>query len=318
MPNHPFRFGVINETILPTCQWIAHVRRVEERGYATFLIRDHFVPDFFGDQLAPIAALMTAANVTTTLRVGTLVFDNDYRHPVMLAKEMATLDLLSGGRLEPGIGAGWLRSEYEKAGLCYESAGVRISRLEEALPVLKALWSKAPLTFHGKHYSITALEGFPKPAQRPRPPILIGGGKPRMLKLAGREADIVSFLTTSVASGVVEDDPRERLAESVMQKIEWVREGAGERFDQIELSLIPTVVLTDDRHAWAELTIHERGWQDVTVDDVLEMPSLFAGTLDQIIDDMCRRREQYGFSYYVVTDKIMEEFAPIVERLAGV
>ncbi|CAN5725265.1 TIGR03621 family F420-dependent LLM class oxidoreductase [soil metagenome] len=312
----PFRFGIINETLLPPDEWVAHVRRVEELGYATFLIRDHFVPDFFGEQLAPIAALMTAANVTTTLRVGTLVLDNDYRHPVMLAKELATLDLLSGGRLEPGIGAGWLRSEYEKAGMCYERAGVRISRLEEALHVLKGLWAEEPVTFHGDHYSISDLEGYPKPSQRPRPPILIGGGKPRMLKLAGREADIVSFLTTSVASGTVEDDPCERLASSVMQKIGWVREGAGERFDQIELSLIPIVVMTDDRHAWAEITIRKRGWQDVTVDDVLAMPSIFAGTLDEIVGSIRERREQYGFSYYVVSDKIMEEFAPVVERLA--
>ena len=313
----PFRFGVINETTMPPDAWVAHVRRVEELGYATFLIRDHFVPDFFGDQLAPVAALMTAANVTTTLRVGTLVIDNDYRHPVMLAKEMATLDLLSGGRLELGIGAGWLRSEYEKAGMCYDRAGVRISRLEEGLQVLKGLWGAGPFTFDGEHYTISGLEGFPKPLQNPHPPILIGAGKPRMLRLAGREADIVSFLTTSVASGTVEDDPRERLASSVAEKIDWVRQGAGERFDQIELSLIPTVVVTDDRRSWAESTIRERGWDGVTVDDVFEMPSIFAGTLDQIVADMRQRRERYGFSYYVVSDKIMVEFAPVVERLTG-
>lgn len=312
-----FRFGVINETTMPPQAWVAHVQRVEALGYATFLIRDHFVPDFFGDQLAPVAALMTAANVTTTLRVGTLVIDNDYRHPVILAKEMATLDLLSGGRLELGLGAGWLRSEYEKAGMCYDRAGVRISRLEESLKVLKGLWDDSPFTFDGEHYSISDLEGFPKPLQQPCPPILIGAGKPRMLRLAGREADIVSFLTTSVASGTVEDNPSERLAASVAEKIDWVREGAGERFDEIELNLIPTVVMTDARRAWAETTIRERGWAGVTVDDVLAMPSIFAGTLDQIVESMQERRERYGFSYYVVSDKIMEEFAPVVERLAN-
>lgn len=230
---------------------------------------------------------------------------------------MATLDLLSGGRLELGIGAGWLRSEYEKAGMCYDPAGVRISRLEESLQVLRGLWSDGPFSFNGDHYTITNLEGFPKSVQEPRPPILIGGGKSRMLKLAGREADIVSFLTTSVASGTVEDDPRERLASSVTEKIGWVREGAGERFDQIELSLIPTFAIADDRHAWAENTIRERGWRDVTVEDVLDMPSIFAGTPDEIVESMLCRREQYGFSYYVVSDKILEEFAPIAERLAG-
>lgn len=313
----PFRFGVINERMLPPEAWVAQARRVEELGYATFLIRDHFVPDFFGEQLAPIPALMTAADVTTTLRVGTLVFDNDYRHPVMLAKEAATLDALSGGRLEFGIGAGWLRNEYDKAGMCYERAGVRISRLEEALRVFKGLWGDGRLTFEGEHYSIRDLEGCPKPLQRPHPPILIGAGKPRMLRLAGREADIISFLTTSVASGTREDGPGERLAASVAEKLEWVRQGAGERFDDIELSLGPTMIITDNREGWAAETIRSRGWHGVTVDDVLAMPSVFIGTLDEIVTSMQERREQYGFSYYIVSDKIMEEFAPVVERLAG-
>jgi probable F420-dependent oxidoreductase len=313
----PFRFGVINETILPANCWIEHVRRVETLGYATFLIRDHFVPDFFGDQLAPLPALMAAASATTTLRIGTLVLDNDYRHPVMLAKEVATLDQLSGGRLELGIGAGWLRREYDVAGMTYDSAGVRIGRLNEALRVINGLWGDGPFCFHGEHYSVNGIDSYPKPSQSPRPPILIGAGKPRMLRLAGGEADIVSFLTTSVASGTVEDDPTERLASSVEQKIGWVREGAGSRFDQIELSLIPTFVQTSDRRAWADTTIRERGWSGVTVDDVLHMPSIFAGTLDEIAAQMLERRSRYGFSYYVVSDTIMEDFAQIVARLTG-
>ena len=313
----PFRFGVVNETTLPAHQWIEHVRRVESLGYATFLIRDHFVPDFFGEQLAPLPALMAAASATTTLRIGTLVLDNDYRHPVMLAKEAATLDVLSGGRLELGVGAGWLRREYDVAGMDYDRAGIRISRLEEALQIIKGLWINGPFCFHGQHYTITGIDSHPKPAQQPRPPILIGAGKPRMLRLAGREADIVSFLTTSVATGTVEDDAQERLASSVEQKIGWVREGAGERFDQIELSLIPTVVETNDRRAWAEQTIHDRGWQNVSPADVLEIPSMFAGTQDEIVSQMIERRALYGFSYYVVSDKILEQFAPLVERLAG-
>src|SRR3954447_8040460 len=140
----PFRFGVINERMGTAAGWVAQARKAESLGYATLLLRDHFVPDYFGDQVAPLTALVAAACAATTLRVGTLVFDNDYRHPVLLAKEAATLDLLSGGRLELGIGAGWLRTEYERAGLPYDSNGVRVSRLEEGIAVLKGLFADGP------------------------------------------------------------------------------------------------------------------------------------------------------------------------------
>lgn len=313
----PLRFGVIGERMGTAEGWVAQARRAEALGYATLLLRDHFVPDFFGDQFAPLTALMAAACATTTLRVGTLVFDNDYRHPVILAKEAATLDLLSGGRFELGIGAGWLRSEYRQAGLAYDPNGVRIGRLEEALQVLRGLFADGPLTFAGEHYRITGLEGFPKPAQRPGPPILIGAGKRRMLTLAGRYADIVGFLTTSVASGTLEDDPTERLATSVAQKIAWVREGAGARFDRVALSLIPTVVVTDDREGRIEQLIAERGWRGITPGQVREMPAILIGTIDQIVGDIVARREQYGFSYYVVADAQLDAFAPIVAALAG-
>jgi probable F420-dependent oxidoreductase len=176
---HAFRFGVINERTAAPNAWIAHVRQIEAFGYSTLLIRDHFAPDYFGDQFAPIAALTAAACATNSLRVGTLVFDNDYRHPVMLAKEAATLDLLSGGRLELGLGAGWLQSEYNQAGMAYDPPAVRIQRLSEAITVLKGLFAELPLTFAGAHYTINELNGFPKPAQRPHPPILIGGGGPK-------------------------------------------------------------------------------------------------------------------------------------------
>ena len=156
---HPFRFGVVNEQMKAPAAWFDHVRRVEALGYATFLLRDHFVPDFFGDQYAPLPALMAAAGVTSTLRLGTMVIDNDYRHPLLLAKEMATLDCLSGGRAELGIGAGWLRTEYEQAGLAFDRAGVRIDRLEEAVRVIKGLWADQPLTFTGAHYQITGYDG---------------------------------------------------------------------------------------------------------------------------------------------------------------
>jgi probable F420-dependent oxidoreductase len=313
---HPFRFGVINEQMQAPAAWFDHVRRVEALGYSTFLLRDHFVPDFFGDQYAPLPALMAAAGVTTTLRLGTMVLDNDYRHPVLLAKEAATLDRLSGGRCELGIGAGWLRGEYDRAGLPFDRAGVRIDRLEEALQVVKGLWADGAFTFAGAHYQVTGIDGVPKPQQRPHPPMLIGGGKERMLRLAGREADIVGILTTDVSRGTLVSDLNERTPAAVMQKVEWIREAAGARFDRIELSLIPTVVITDKRRSQTEALIRENGW-DATVEEIWEMPSILVGSVEQVVGDLLARREQYGFSYYVVSDEHMEAFAPVVARLAG-
>ncbi|MBW7884054.1 MAG: TIGR03621 family F420-dependent LLM class oxidoreductase [Caldilineaceae bacterium] len=312
-----FRFGVINETMAAASQWLDCVRRTEDWGYDVFLIRDHFVPDVFGDQYAPIAALMAAAMVTRSLRVGTMVLDNDYRHPVLLAKEAATVDVLSGGRFELGMGAGWLRAEYAQAGIVYDSPGTRIERLEESLQIIKGLWSAAPITFTGHHYQIKDLDGTPKPVQQPHPPLLLGGGQRRMLTLAGKEATSVGILTTSVASGALIDDLRERLPESVEQKVAWVREAAGSRFDSIELSLIPTVIMTENRRRRTEQLIAERGWGDIPVETVWEMPSILIGTTEQIIEDMLARRERYGFSYYVISDRHAEMCAPLVAGLAG-
>ncbi len=314
---HRFRFGVINEQIPAPADWFATVGQIEQLGYATLLIRDHFIADVFGDQLDPIAALAAAAAATTTLRVGTLVFDNDYRHPVLLAKECATIDYLSGGRFELGIGAGWLRAEYDQAGMPFETAGVRIDRFEEGLQVIKGMWADEPLTFTGKHYRIEALNGTPKPLQQPHPPILIGGGQRRMLTLAGREADIVSILTTSVASGAMVQVMSERTPDGVRQKLAWVRAGAGERFPEIELSLIPSIVITDTRRATTEAFIHSRSWDGVSVEDVWAMPSVLIGSVEQIVDELQQRRDEYGFSYYVIGDDMAEQCAPIVARLAG-
>src|SRR5262249_30572334 len=169
----PFRFGVIHEVAQSASAWAGHVRRVEELGFSTFLIRDHVVPDFFGDQPAPLVALASAAALTTRLRVGTMVLAVDYRHPVVLAKEAATLALVSAGRLELGLGAGWLRREYEAAGLTFDAAGTRIERLEETIRIIDGLFGARPISFSGKHYTVTDLDGQPKPVQPPRPPILV-------------------------------------------------------------------------------------------------------------------------------------------------
>ncbi|MEM7029593.1 MAG: TIGR03621 family F420-dependent LLM class oxidoreductase [Chloroflexota bacterium] len=314
---HPFRFGIISESMTTQEAWVTQAKRAETLGYATFLIRDHFVPDFFGDQFAPLIALMAAASATTKLRVGTLVIDNDYRHPVMLAKEAATLDLLSEGRLELGLGAGWLRTEYEQAGLPFDRAGIRIDRLAEAIQIIKGLWTDKAVSFKGEHYQLENLNGYPKPTQRPNPPLLIGAGKKRMLRLAGREADIVGLLTSSVSTGTLSNDPTERLAASVEEKLTWIKEGAGKRFSDIELSLCPTVIITTNREQHAQHFIDKNNWSDISVSDILEMPSVFIGSVDEIVEQMLQRRSHYGFSYYIVTDKEMEAFAPVVAQLAN-
>jgi probable F420-dependent oxidoreductase len=315
--SRPFRFGVINERMQAADAWVRQARETEKLGYSTFLIRDHFVPDHFGDQFAPFSALMAAANVTRTMRVGTLVIDNDYRHPVVLAKEVATLDLLSGGRFEVGLGAGFLKTEYDKAGLTFDPPGVRISRLTEALEVLKGLFADGPVTFHGQHYRIDELDGYPKPVQRPHPPIHIGAGSKRMLMLAGREANTVGLLNSSTRTGTLVDDPVERLADTLAQKLAWVRDGAGERFPDIELSMTMALEVTGDRRQAAETLIRAREWHTVTVAQVLDMPSIFIGSIDEICEVMEARRERFGISYYVVPDRLRDSLAPVVERLSG-
>jgi probable F420-dependent oxidoreductase len=317
MKSRRFRFGVINESNHAAESWVEAARRTEDLGYATFLIRDHFAPDFFGPQLAPIAALTAAACATRRLRVGTLVIDNDYRHPAVLAKEIATLDALSCGRVELGLGAGWLRKEYEQAGIPFEPAGTRIGRLEESIRVLKGLFADGPLSFEGSHYRIAGLEGFPKPVQRPHPPILVGAGSPRMLRLVGREADVVGLLTSSTRTGTLLDDPAERTPAAVEAKIAHVRDGAGPRFPDVELSLIPTIALTDEPERRADELLRARGWAGVTADDVLAMPAVLLGSIDGIVEALAARRERYGVSYYVVSDRSRDAFAPVVARLSG-
>jgi probable F420-dependent oxidoreductase len=312
-----FRFGVVGEGIRSGPELVATARRAEELGYDTLLLRDHFVAAPFGDQLAPLVALMAAAAATRTLRVGTLVLDNDYRHPVLLAKEAATLDLLSGGRLELGIGAGWARDEYERAGMAFDPPGIRDDRLEEAVRVLKGLFVGSVVTFAGRHYSVTELQSFPMPAQRPHPPILIGAGSRRMLSIAGREADIVGILPRALPDGTISDDLQERSSAAIAQKVEWVRQAAGDRFEQVELSAMVSVAVADDHHKAAEQLAVERGWGSEAAGAILEMPSILVGPVDRIADDLQARRDRFHLSYYVVSDEHMEAFASVIDRLTG-
>jgi probable F420-dependent oxidoreductase len=313
----PFRFGVIGEAITTREGLLDTAHRAEELGYSTLLLRDHFVAEPFGDQLAPLVALMAVAGATRTLRVGSLVLDNDYRHPVVLAKEAATLDLLSGGRLELGIGAGWLRDEYDRAGIPFEDPAVRVGRLEESLQVLKGLLAGPALTFKGEHYTVDGIAGFPAPVQRPHPPILVGAGSRRMLGIAGREADIVGILPRALPEGTISGELSERSPERVTRKVDWVRQAAEQRSRQVELSMVLAVALGGDHRQAAKRLAVRQGWGAAAGELVLEMPSVVAGPADQVAEELQARRDRYGFSYLVVADGDMETFAPVVERLAG-
>jgi probable F420-dependent oxidoreductase len=279
-------------------------------GYSTL-----YLPDHFGDQVGPIAGLMAAADATTTLRVGSLVFDNDYRHPVVLAKEAASLDVLSDGRFDFGIGAGWMISDYEQSGIPYDSAGTRIERMAEAVTIFKKFFAGGEFSFEGKHYTIKGLEGTPPPVQKPHPPFVIGGGGRKMLELAAREAD-----TINVNFDLREGKRGRRTAQTGLaaltdDKLRWIREAAGERFERIELGLmVLQASVTDDRDLVAEAFAPRTGMEPK---DLLEVPHFMIGTVDQIVEDLEKRRERYGVSHVVVPDDAAEQLATVVERLTG-
>ncbi|MEV5831401.1 TIGR03621 family F420-dependent LLM class oxidoreductase [Spirillospora sp. NPDC052242] len=308
-----FRFGVVGESIRSGAELAATARRAEELGYATLTLRDHFVPEPFGDQLAPMVALASAAAVTRTLRLGTMVLANDHRHPVLLAKEAATLDHLSGGRFELGVGAGWLRAEYAAAGIPFDDAGTRVGRLEESLRILRSLLAGEKTVFAGEHYRIDGLTVFPRPARRP--PLVVGAGSARMLGIAGRHADTVGILPRALPEGAISDEITERLPDTIARKVDRVREAAGDR--DVELSMMVTPRFGADPRAAAARVAAARGWGAASADLVLGMPSQFVGPPEHIAEQMTGRRERYGFTYYQVPDSAMEEFAPVVALLAG-
>ncbi|WP_187412203.1 TIGR03621 family F420-dependent LLM class oxidoreductase [Actinomadura syzygii] len=309
--NRNFRFGVVGESIRSGAGLADTARRAEELGYDVLVLRDHFVAEPFGEQLAPLVALASAASVTSTLRLGTMVLANDYRHPVVLAKEAATFDHLSGGRFELGVGAGWLRDEYEAAGMPFDAAGVRVGRLEESLRVLRSLLSGQKTTFTGDHYRVDGLTVFPAPERRP--PLVVGAGSRRMLGIAGRHADTVGVLPRARPDGTISDEITERLPETIARKVGWVREAAGDR--DVELSMMVTPTFGPDPRRTAAKVAVLRGWGTSAAELVLDMPSQFVGPPEHVAEQMLARRDRYGFSYYQVPDAMMEQFAPVIPLL---
>ncbi len=306
----PFRFGVQASTAASRAEWVDLAKRCEANGYDVLTMPDHF-----GDQLAPVPALMTIADATTSLRIGALVWDNDYKHPVVLAKELATMDLLSDGRLEIGIGAGWMITDYEQAGMPYDSAKVRIDRFVEGIAIIKGAMGPDQFSYSGDHYTITDYNGLPKPVQGPCPPILIGGGGKRVLSIAGREADIVGINGT-MAHGVVDSDAIMTMrAEAVDEKVAIVKAAAGDRFDQIEMNVrVFMVQVTEERDAKIDGL---SGMLHVPREFMTDSPFALIGNPEQLIEDLIVRRERWGFSYMIVGAEDVESFAPVVATLAG-
>jgi len=308
----PFRFGVLIHNAGSHQEWIDKAQRIEGLGYSTFL-----VPDHLDQPVAPLPALAAAAATTTSLRLGTFVLANDFRHPVTLARDVATLDALSDGRVELGLGAGFRESEYEQAGVPYDSASVRQCRLEEALQVLSGLFADGETSFTGEFYTVNRLDGQPKPVQRPRSPILLGGGGRQALSLAARKADIVSLIPRSRAEGrgTQSADWTTATKAATRQKLEWIREAAGDRLAQLELNaMVYAVNVTDDR---ASAAAQAAGRFGLSAEDVLASPHALIGTAEEIADDLRQRREDFGITYIAVPEYFADAFAPVVTLLAG-
>jgi probable F420-dependent oxidoreductase len=310
----PFRFLADVHEIVDGPELAARARRAEQQGYHSLVLPDHLI-----GQLSPVVTMATIAAATTTLRMSAFVMNNDLRHPAVLAQDLASIDVLSGGRLDIAIGAGWNKPEYEAIGMTFDPTPVRQARLEESITVLKGLFSGSAFSFAGEHYTITDYTAEPVPVQRPHPPFFIGGGGRRTLSLAGREADIVG-LAPRIRPGAVVDIASMTLA-ATREKIGWVREAAGDRFESLELNIYPSrwpVTVTDDLHGETRRVIDALRSQtgvELTEDEVIDSPHLFIGSIDRLVEKFLQLREELGICSILLGD--IDELTPVLERLVG-
>jgi probable F420-dependent oxidoreductase len=310
----PLRFGVLTSTFGDR-GWPDHVRRIEDAGVNTLLIRDHFVVGAYGPQLAPFSALATAAALTSRPHVGTMVLSNDYRHPALVAHEAATIQSLSGGRFELGLGAGWYEPEYRAAGMSFDPPGERIRRLEESLDIIPRLFAGGVVHHSGASFHLDGLS-FEGLMELPSPPrIMVGAGGPRMLRIAARCADIIGILPAPIRSADDSDDPRDRLPSAFETKIHTLQSAAGDRFSELEISALITVRISDSRRSSTQELISERGWTGIDVADVWKMPTIFIGSAAQIREDIAARRDRYHLSYLVCADQYLPLLAEIIAGL---
>ncbi|HUF93869.1 MAG TPA: LLM class F420-dependent oxidoreductase [Candidatus Limnocylindria bacterium] len=307
----PFRFGVNVWGAGSRAEWVDKARRVEDLGYSTLT-----VPDHLGEFFSPMPALISAADATSHLRVGTNVLNNDLRHPVLVAREAATVDLLTGGRLQLGLGAGHTKSEYDEVGLDYDAGATRVERLAEAVAIVKGLLAGESVTVAGRHYRVTGHTIHPPAVQRPHPPLLIGGNGRRLLTLAAQHADIVGLSGITFRQGGTKADVSGWTVAGVDERIRLVRAAAGTRYEHLELNaLVQRVVITDQRRRAAEGLASR--WTQLSPDDILQSPYVLVGTVDQLVDDLQARRQRWGISSCVIFEPYMEALAPVVARLAG-
>lgn len=313
---HPFRFGVQIQS-LPIDSWRDDVRQLEAMGFDSV-----FVPDHFGNQWDPTTSIAAIAGATEKLNVGSLVYDIDYRHPVVFAKAAATLQVMSAGRHIFGIGAGWMETDYVEAGMPYDRPGIRISRLEEALKIITSMWENEKTTFDGDYYSTKEIAQATDLQGQPRPPILIGGGGPRVLRLAGRYADIVGINPKLVEGKVTKDTPGDNAPERILEKIGWVREGAeaaGRNPDDIEFNSLSfvTAIMDDPSRLRAGIAANS----GMSVEQVADCPLFLTGSAQEIRERLEKRREETGISFLVIQggdNAVLEKFAKeIVGPLAG-
>jgi probable F420-dependent oxidoreductase len=306
-----FRFGVsiIARLAASIDAWRDEVLRVESYGYSTVCLSDH-VNDL---QFASVPAIARAASFSSEMRFGTLVFNNDFRHPVMLAKEVATLDVMTGGRYEFGIGAGWMRDDYSSLNLRRDPGSVRVERLAEAIQVIKGCLACGRFDFQGKHYQLSGIEGWPQPVQVPFPPIVIGGGTREILTLAAREADVVS-LNPVHRKGVRGQGPQ-LTASALAERAHWVRDAAGTRYGNLEINIVIRGVRVTDRVQDAAEEIGSRF--DLTADEAMASPYLLIGSVDAISTRLHELRESYGASYFTIRDSDSAAMAPIIAKVSG-
>ena len=307
---HPFRFGLQCRGPADARGWRELARKVEDLGWSVLTVADHL-----DDGLAPVPALMAAADATTTLCIGTMVLANDYRHPVVVAKEAATLDLLSDGRFQLGLGAGWQASDYEQAGFPLDRPGVRIARLAEAIEVVRALWEPGPVDFAGEHYRVTGLEGRPLPRRPGGPPLVVGGGGERVLRLAARTADIVA-LNVNLRAGVIDERAfPDGVPAATERKLAWIRDAAGDRFDDLVLQTrIHLAMVTDDRAGVVAELAPAFG---LTPEEAADTPHALIGSVEELCEQLVERRERWGISDIGLSGDQLDAFAPVVGRLAG-
>ncbi len=319
----PFRFGCQAYGPTSAAEWRDSARRAEDLGYSTFSLADHYIgPGPALDAaahpiqtVAAVPAMMAAADATETIRIGCRVLCVDYHHPVVLAKELATIDLLSDGRLEAGFGAGWITSEYEAMGITMDRAGVRLDRLEEVVGLARAHFAGEELSLEGAHVTATGFTAVPAAVQEGGVPIMIGGGSPRVLRMAGRLADIVSINFDNSAGKLGARGMASGTAEGTTDKLDWIRAGAGDRFGDLEIEIgAYFVIVTDDREATLAAMAPAFGMEP---DHFAAFPHALVGSVDEICATLEARREQYGISYVTVGDDQAEAFAPVVQRLTG-